>query len=384
MSWEKRVVTGHPSSDHAEVEQLRAQARAQGMDLQVSPIPQGGMHVRAVPMQGYGGQPAYGANPSYGQPPQHYGQPQPQQQAQYGQPPQQSQPQRQPQYGQPQPQAFGGFGATPAAAGAGFSATQASYGAVPTGGGFGSPGVAGNAGAQALSNERVKYLRKVYGLLAISAVFAFVAGGLAVSVGEVPYPTSSGGTVMVPLIPAIMIQNHTVAWIMFGLLFAGTFVASAVSKVRVLNLIALFGVSALMGLELAPMAWVATYFAGMGETMSASPVRDTTLMVGGIFVGLTSYVFITKKDFSFLRATLSMGFFVIFIGCLLAAVFDSEVFSLAIASAGAVLAIGFLLYQTSYIFKHSDMDDPVGDALGLLVQLRNLFMFILRIFMSRR
>jgi hypothetical protein len=30
------------------------------------------------------------------------------------------------------------------------------------------------------------------------------------------------------------------------------------------------------------------------------------------------------------------------------------------------------------------MDDPVDDALGLLVQLRNLFMFILRIFMSRR
>ena len=51
---------------------------------------------------------------------------------------------------------------------------------------------------------------------------------------------------------------------------------------------------------------------------------------------------------------------------------------------GAVLSIGFLLYQTSYIFKHSDMDDPVGDALGLLVQLRNLFMFILRILMSSR
>jgi hypothetical protein len=30
------------------------------------------------------------------------------------------------------------------------------------------------------------------------------------------------------------------------------------------------------------------------------------------------------------------------------------------------------------------MDDPVDDALGLIVQLRKLFMFILRIFMSRR
>jgi FtsH-binding integral membrane protein len=30
------------------------------------------------------------------------------------------------------------------------------------------------------------------------------------------------------------------------------------------------------------------------------------------------------------------------------------------------------------------MDDAVGDALALLVQLRNLFMFLLRILMSSR
>jgi FtsH-binding integral membrane protein len=65
-------------------------------------------------------------------------------------------------------------------------------------------------------------------------------------------------------------------------------------------------------------------------------------------------------------------------------VFDSEPFSLAIASVGSLLAIGFLLYQTSWIFRNSDMDDPVDDALGLIVQLRNLFMFLLRIFMSAR
>ena len=40
--------------------------------------------------------------------------------------------------------------------------------------------------------------------------------------------------------------------------------------------------------------------------------------------------------------------------------------------------------MTSYIFRNSEMDDPVGDALALLVQLRNLFMFLLRIFMSSR
>lgn len=354
MSWEKRVVTGHPSSDHAEVEQLRAHARSQGMDLHVQPLQQGGMHVRAVPMQQQ--QPQYGGNPGYGQNPAP---------AQYGQAPQQQ-----------QQAAFGGYGAAP-----GFASTQPSYGGVPSGGGFANAPV---AGASPMSHERVVYLRKVYGLLAISAVFAFAAGGLAVTVGEVAIPLPGGGSIVAPIIPALMLQSDSLMWIMFGVLFAGTFVASAVSKVPVLNLIALFGVSALMGLELAPMVWVAQYLASEGASMSAAPVRDTCMMVGGIFVGLTGYVFVTKRDFSYLRATLSMGFMVVFVCCILAAFLNSEVFSLAVASAGAVLSIGFLLYQTNYIMKHSDMDNPVRDALGLLVQLRNLFMFLLRIFMSRR
>ena len=122
----------------------------------------------------------------------------------------------------------------------------------------------------------------------------------------------------------------------------------------------------------------------MGDTLSASPVRDTFAMVGSIFVGITGYAFVTKKDFSYMRAMLSMGFFVVFTACILAAFVHSEAFSLAVASAGAVLSAGFLLYNTGRILRTSAMDDPVGDALGLIVQLRNLFMFILRIMMSNR
>jgi len=226
----------------------------------------------------------------------------------------------------------------------------------------------------------------VYGLLAISAVFAVGAGGLCTSelLGTETFRLSSGKSIEVPLVVAAMLENPGLEYGAFAVLFVSVFVAGLVSKVKGLNYVALFGVSALMGLELAPMAFVAQVMAGFGDTLSANPVRDSFAMVGAIFVGLTGYVFITRKDFSYLKATLSMGFFVVLVGCILAAVLGSEPFSLAVASVGALLAIGFLLYQTSYIFQHSDMDDPVDDALGLLVQLRNLFMFLLRIFMSRR
>jgi FtsH-binding integral membrane protein len=63
---------------------------------------------------------------------------------------------------------------------------------------------------------------------------------------------------------------------------------------------------------------------------------------------------------------------------------NSEAFTLALMSVGAIVAGGLLLLQTSRIFRNSAMDDAVGDCLALLVQLRNLFMFVLRILMSQR
>lgn len=247
---------------------------------------------------------------------------------------------------------------------------------------------AGGVGAaiQSLGEQRVRYIRKVYGLLAISAFLAISAGWVSVSplLGQETFRLSDGKTIEVPALVALMLDNPAIEYGAFAVLFVGVLLASLVSKVRGINYAALFGVSILMGVELSPMVFVAQVLAGMGATMSSSPVEATFAMVGAIFVGLTAYVFIARKDFSYLYATLSMGFFVVLAGGITAVFIDSEPFTLAVASVGALLSIGFLLYQTSRIFNSSDMDDPVDDALGLIVQLRNLFMFLLRIFMSRR
>jgi FtsH-binding integral membrane protein len=220
----------------------------------------------------------------------------------------------------------------------------------------------------------------------VSAFLAIGAGWLSTSplLGTESFKLSAKKSIEVPIIVAAMLQHPQLEYGAFALLFVGVLVASMVSKVKGLNYAALFGVSLLMGIELAPMVFVAQVMAGMGATMTAAPVQATLAMVGAIFIGLTAYVFIARKDFSYLYATLSMGFFVVLAGCVVAFFVDSEPLTLAIASVGALLSIGFLLYQTSYIFRNSDMDDPVDDALGLIVQLRNLFMFLLRIFMSRR
>jgi FtsH-binding integral membrane protein len=399
--WESTINTGNPEMDRYTVEQYRQTAAAQGMTLGVQPLPTGGFHVRAMPagapqaapgygappqQAGWGAQPQYGAQGMGAQAP--YGAPQGMgAQAPYGAPQGMG---AQPQYGAPQ-----GMGA------------QAPYGA-PQGGGYGAPAQAGfggvgpqaaaaaggvlvgaGTGAPAMTNDRIAYLRKVYGLLTLSAGVAILTGFLSITLGGTTKYTAvaSNGkraAVMVPALVAAMLHSPGLMYGAFGLLFVATLGASAVSKVKGLNFVALMVVAVLMGVELAPMVFVAQVFAGLGDTLSASPVRDTFAMVGAIFVGITGYAFVTKKDFSYMKAMLSMGFWVIFAACMLAVVVHSEVFSLAVASAGAVLAAGFLLYNTGRILRSSAMDDPVGDALGLIVQLRNLFMFILRILMSSR
>lgn len=346
--WETRIATGNPQVDQMTVEQHRQAAAAQGLSFDVQPLPAGGYFVRAYAaappqQQGYG--------PPMG------GYPQQQQQA-YGQQG----------YGPPAYAAAGGGGMV-------FTSSSSAGGVV----------VGGAAAAPAMTGDRVKYLRKVYGLLFASVMIAGLSGLAATTLGpEEILRSPEGHRVAVPIITAILLSSRVMMYAAFGLLFVATLVAGAVSKVKGLNVVALFGVAALMGVELAPMVFVAQYYAGLGATLSAAPVLGAFLVTAGVFAGATGYVFITRKDFSYLGATLSMGFWVVFVGCLVAVFISSEVFTLAICSVGAIVAMGMLLLQTSRIFRSSRMDDAVGDCLALLVQLRNLFMFILRILMSSR
>jgi FtsH-binding integral membrane protein len=333
--WEQRIVTGNPQADQATVEQHRQAAAAQGLAFDAQPLPTGGFYVRAYPPQG--GPPLGG----------------------YGQPPQQP-------WG-------GGAPAYASAGGMTFQSVSGSAGGVVVGGGTAAP---------ALTNERVQYLRKVYGLLFAAVLVAGFGGFAALNFGgtmRIP-----GTRVLAPTLVAILMTSRATMWVAFGVLFVATLAASAVSKVRGLNVVALFGVATILGVELAPMMFLAQYMAGLGKTMTAAPVTGAFLVTAAAFAGATSYVFITRKDFSYLKATLAMGFWVVFAGCIAAVFISNEVFTLAICSVGAIVAVGMILMQTSRIFRESAMDDAVGDCLVLLVQLRNLFMFILRILMSSR
>jgi FtsH-binding integral membrane protein len=102
-----------------------------------------------------------------------------------------------------------------------------------------------------------------------------------------------------------------------------------------------------------------------------------------MFSGLTAVVFLTNKDFSFLRTVIIVGGFISLGIIIVGALFG---FNLGLwFSVGMVLlASASILYQTSQIKDQYHTGQYVGAALQLFASIMLLFWYILRILMSRR
>jgi FtsH-binding integral membrane protein len=106
------------------------------------------------------------------------------------------------------------------------------------------------------------------------------------------------------------------------------------------------------------------------------------VMTLALFVGLSAIVFFTKKDFSFLRSSLTIGF-VIAMGLIVAGTIFGFDLGLWFSGAMVALAAGSILYTTSNMVNKYHEEQYVAAALGLFASLMLLFWYILRIFMSR-
>ncbi len=111
-------------------------------------------------------------------------------------------------------------------------------------------------------------------------------------------------------------------------------------------------------------------------------IRDAGVVTVGVFVMLTLSVFISKKDFSFLRSGLLMAG-----GAALTLIYLSLGFgfNLGLAfSIGMVLfAAAYILYQTSQVLAHYPPRSQVAAALALFSSVALMFWYVIRIFMRR-
>jgi FtsH-binding integral membrane protein len=168
-------------------------------------------------------------------------------------------------------------------------------------------------------------------------------------------------------------------WMIFILFMVGGWVADKfASKVESPGA-QYFGLGLYVVLEaliFTPLLFIAAYYS------DPSVIPTAGLITGVVFGGLTAIVFMTGKDFSFLRNIL----YVASLGAL-ATIAASMIFgfSLGIVFCGAmvVLMAGYILYYTSNVLHHYPVGSHVAASLALFASIATLFWYILQILMDR-
>ena len=114
-------------------------------------------------------------------------------------------------------------------------------------------------------------------------------------------------------------------------------------------------------------------------------VLEALALTLGVFVTLTAYVVISKKDFSFLGGALWTALWILIGASVINLLFGvvggsrSPFFSMLIACGGALIFSFYIIYDTWAIMNVLGPDEWVIGAVNLYLDLINLFIYILQI-----
>jgi FtsH-binding integral membrane protein len=232
-------------------------------------------------------------------------------------------------------------------------------------------------------SDRVAFLRKTYGLLGVSLIgFAALTAGFMRFATEASFRFSAWAF------------GGSLNWLLvLGLFMVVGYVAQRLAMSESSRALQLVGLGAFVAAEsalLQPLLWIVILKFGnhdmlrSGVLMSgqvASIIGQAVVITLAIFLGLTLTVFLTKKDFSFLRGALTIASFAA-LGVILASMAFG--FSLGALFCGAMVLVmaGYILYQTSLVMSSFPPSGYVAAALLLFSTIATLFWYVLQLVMS--
>jgi len=154
----------------------------------------------------------------------------------------------------------------------------------------------------------------------------------------------------------------------FGLLFA-----TAKFRNSSMGLVFVFALTGFMGYTLGP---ILNSYLGMAN--GGQIVMTAMAMTGAIFLGLSGYALVTRKDFSFMGSFLMVGIIVGFLAGLAAVFFSMPALSLTVSAVFVLLMSGLILYETSNII-HGGETNYIMATVTLYVSIFNLFTSLLHL-----
>ncbi len=215
--------------------------------------------------------------------------------------------------------------------------------------------------AEAAVDERAAFLKRTYAWLGAGVLF---------------WCFTMWGVQHVPAIAemSLWLRNNYIVTIV--LLMGGGFVVRMLSTKALIGPVSYLLYAFFFGLLIGPLVAYAE-LAGHADVVSMA-----SLTTGTVFIGLTAYVFISGKDFSWMGGALAIGLFALIAVALCGWLFG---FSIGVwfAIAAAVLYSGYILYDTSQILHHMPTNMHIAAAANLFVNIVLLFYYILMIFLSR-
>lgn len=121
----------------------------------------------------------------------------------------------------------------------------------------------------------------------------------------------------------------------------------------------------------------------IAQAVAPGVIQSAALITAVGFTALTGIVFVTRKDFSFLKGIIFWGFMVGLVLIVAGALFGFQLgtfFSVAMIA----LAGGAILYDTSNVLHHFPEDRYVGAALELFASVALLLWYVIRLLTSLR
>jgi len=195
-----------------------------------------------------------------------------------------------------------------------------------------------------------KVLRNTYLLLAMTLLFSGAVAGAAVAL-RLPHP----GLI-------VTLLGY------FGLLFL-----TGKTRDSGWGLVSVFALTGFMGYTLGPI---------VGHYLSLPNGSQTVMLAmggtGAVFLGLSAYAVISRRDFGFMGGFLAVGVLVAFLASLAAIFFQIPALSLTVSAAFVLLMSGLILFETSRIINGGETNYVMA-TVSLFVSIYNLFLSLLQL-----
>ncbi len=199
--------------------------------------------------------------------------------------------------------------------------------------------------------ETNRVLRNTYALLSMTLLFSAGAAGLSMTT-NLPHP----GTL-------VTLVGY------FGLLYLTSKLSNSAW-----GILAVFALTGFMGMTLGPILNFYIHSLNNGEQLIMTALGGT----GVIFMGLSAYALVSRKDFSFMGGMLMAGILVAFLAGLASLFIPMPGLQIAVSAMFILLMSGMILFETSNII-HGGETNYILATVSLYVSIFNLFVSLLQL-----